>query len=270
MIRERCSITRYLEIDRASIDEYRQLGRFHYCGGRIGPYAAIYAIKDMHPGRVMFGGIVGVIVYTMGAANMEFRNAATGGMFCGFGDRRLGLGMVNKHIRCISRVIIEPRYRGLGLASWLVAETMPRVGVSIIEATAVMGKINPFFEKAGMKRFEGRGSARGVRLIEALGMVGIGEEEFIDAWAVQAKLDGLSEAEAEFIEGQIRGFLQPYGKRRDMVGGIERTRYVLGKLTMRGVYYIWFNPECETLGLIGRDAWSVVKDGHREHREKEK
>jgi hypothetical protein len=38
-------------------------------------------------------------------------------------------------------------------------------------------------------------------------------------------------------------FLQAYGKRREMRAGIERTRYVLSKLTGRPVYYIWFNPE---------------------------
>jgi GNAT superfamily N-acetyltransferase len=179
----------------------------------------------------------------MPVANLELRNAAMGGMFCGFGDRRLQLQMVNKHIRCISRVIIEPRYRGLGLASRLVAETMAKLGVAIIEAMAVMGRVNPFFEKAGMKRYEGRLPARSVRLIEALGMVGIDESEFIDPSSVQAKLDGLGKSEAAFIEQQMDIFLQGYGRRREMRAGIARTRYVLSKLTGRPMYYIWFNPE---------------------------
>jgi hypothetical protein len=178
----------------------------------------------------------------MAAANLELRNAATGGMFAGFGDRRLQLQMVNKHIRCISRVIIEPRYRGLGLATWLVAETMGKLGVSIIEGMAVMGAVHPFFEKAGMKRIEARVPARCVRLIEALGMVGIDESKFIDPSAVQVRLDNLGESAAEFIEREITGFVGPYIKRRKMRAGIERTRYVLGRLTGRPVYYIWFNP----------------------------
>jgi GNAT superfamily N-acetyltransferase len=153
--------------------------------------------------------------------------------------------MVNKHIRCISRVIIEPRYRGLGLASRLVAETMGKLGVPIIEAMAVMGRVNPFFEKAGMKRYEGRPVARSVQLIEAVGMVGIDERELVNPAAVQAKLDGLGKSEAAFIEQQMDIFLQAYGRRREMRAGIERTRYVLSKLTGRPVYYIWFNRDKE-------------------------
>jgi len=245
MDRPKCTVVRYLEIVPAGLDEYNELGRFHYREGAARPHVAIYAIKDMHPLVARLGGLAGVIVYTMPVPNLELRNVATDGRFTGLGDRRMQLQMANKYIRCISRVIIEPRYRGLGPAGWLVAETMPRLGVPIVEAIAVMGRVNPFFERAGMKRYEGRGTARSIQLIEALGMVGIDESKFIDPSAMQVKLDRLSKLEAEFIEQRIDSFLQAYGKRSQMRAGIERTRYVLSKLTFRPVYYIWFNPDGE-------------------------
>ena len=245
MDRPKCTVVRYLEIVPAGLDEYNELGRFHYREGAARPHVAIYAIKDMHPLVARLGGLAGVIVYTMPVPNLELRNVATDGRFTGLGDRRMQLQMANKYIRCISRVIIEPRYRGLGPAGWLVAETMPRLGVPIVEAIAVMGRVNPFFERAGMKRYEGRGTARSIQLIEALGMVGIDESKFIDPSAMQVKLDRLSKLEAEFIEQRIDSFLQAYGKRSQMRAGIERTRYVLSKLTARPVYYIWFNPDGE-------------------------
>ena len=198
----------------------------------------MYAIKDAHPMRKRFAPVVGIIVYTMPAANLELRNIATGGRFSGFGDRRLQLQMVNKHIRCISRVIIEPRYRGLGLASMLVRETIPKIDVEIIEALAVMGTINPFFERAGMRRYEGKVPLRCVKLIEAMGAVGIGEEELVDPAGVQKNLDSLGSKEAAFIEYQLGSFLEHYGKRKHMPAGIDRTGYVLSKLTGRPVYYI--------------------------------
>jgi hypothetical protein len=55
-------------------------------------------------------------------------------------------------------VIIEPRFRSLGQAVRLVKETMPLMNVPFIEALAVMGRVNPFFEKAGMTRFALRNS----------------------------------------------------------------------------------------------------------------
>ncbi|RKY06092.1 MAG: hypothetical protein DRP65_12220 [Planctomycetota bacterium] len=243
-----CTVTRYLEIVRAGPDEYDYLSRFHYRTEALGAHVAIYAMRDTHPVRARFVPVVGVIVYTMPAAHVELRNIATGGLFCGFGDRRLQLQMVNKHIRRIARVVIEPRYRGLGLGRRLVAETMGKLDVPIIEAMAVMGAVHPFFERAGMKRYEAKGAERSFRLVEALSIIGIKDCEFIDSKAVQDKLDGLSGAEAEFAERQIRDFLQTYGKRRQMAPGIERTRYVLSRLTARPVYYIWFNPDkCQKL-----------------------
>jgi GNAT superfamily N-acetyltransferase len=223
------------------MEDYRRLSVFHYRSAEISPYAAIYAIKDTHPVRSRLGGLAGVIVYTMPAPALELRNIATEGCFCGL-SRRDGLQLVNENIRCISRIIIEPRYRGLGLARHLVAETMGRLNVPIIEAMAIMGRVNPFFEKAGMRPFMGRQSERSVKLTEALGMAGIEESEFIDPEGLHAKLCALDERQGEFIEQQIGLFLQSYGRRRYMEPSLERTRFVLSRLSARPVYYIWFNP----------------------------
>jgi hypothetical protein len=115
--------------------------------------------------------------------------------------------------------------------------------VPIIEAMAVMGLVNPFFEKAGMKAFTANMPTRCVQLVEAFSMVGVEKEELIDSEGVQGKLARLGQREAEFVELQIRHFLQSYGKRRYERAGLERTGFVLSKLTFRPVYYIWFNPK---------------------------
>jgi hypothetical protein len=78
---------------------------------------------------------------------------------------------------------------------------------------------------------------------EALGMVGVGEEEFIDPGAVQGRLDSLGEDASGFIEREIGRFLQAYGKRKFMGVGVERTRFVLSKLGDRPTYYIWRNSD---------------------------
>jgi hypothetical protein len=185
---------------------------------------------------------VGVIVYSNPTGELRMRNVATNNLYTGF-DRSTRLSLINRDIRRISRVIIEPRFRGLGLAARLVAETMPLMEVPIIEAMAVMGLVNPFFEKAGMRPYIERPPASSIRLIEAFSIVGIEEVELIDAKKVQRKLDRLSEAKAEFIEREIRLFLKPDSRNRYSRPGLERTRYVLSKVTTSGVYYIWFNEK---------------------------
>ena len=59
---------------------------------------------------------------------------------------------LDKKFAIISRVVVHPKHRTIGLGVKLVKETMPRVGLPFIEAIAVMAQYNPFFEKAGMTK----------------------------------------------------------------------------------------------------------------------
>ena len=239
----KCSVTNRLKIVPAGREVYEALAHFHYRDRSLGPAVAIYAVIN----PLCRGDVVGVIVYSMPAPALELRNIATAGRFTGLRDRAMQLQMVNENIRCISRVIIEPRYRSLGLAGWLVRETMPKLDVPIIEAMAVMGRINPFFEKAGMTAYRAAIPARCQRLLAGLNYVGVDEPMLVDSAAVQKKFDELSQGKKGFIDYEFLVFLQVYGKRRNMPPGLERTRYVLSKLTSRPVYYIWFNPEVQNI-----------------------
>ncbi len=234
-----CSVVRKLEIVRGVRGDYEKLSRYHYRGERLGVYAAVFALRGKFRTAARLE-TVGVIVYTMPVVGCELRDVATDGFFSGY-DKATRLALLNKNVRCISRVVIEPRFRGLGLAARLVRETMGLMDVAIVEAMAVMGRVNPFFERAGMRRYEGALSARCVRLREAFGAVGIKAGELVDAAAVEKKIEGLGRAERGFVDDEMRRFLRSYGKRRGMKGGIERVRYVLGKLTERPTYYLWRN-----------------------------
>ena len=59
---------------------------------------------------------------------------------------------LQQEMSIISRVIIHPKYRGIGLGEKLVKETLPQAGTPNVEAVAVMAKYNPFFERAGMQK----------------------------------------------------------------------------------------------------------------------
>lgn len=227
-------------------DDYKQLAHYHYRGRRPGPFTAIFALKpEPALAGALYGKAVGIIVYSTATPELEMRNVATNNFYVGF-DKSTRLALINRDIRRISRVIIEPRFRGQGLASRLVTETMPKMNVPIIEAIAVMGHINPFLEKAGMKSYAAKTSAPSIRLVEALSMIGVEDKELIDAEKVQRKLGRLVATKAEFIEREIRHFLKSHSRRRYMQPGPERTRYVLSRLSARPVYYIWFNPKFES------------------------
>jgi len=236
-----CSIERDLEIVPGDLRDYEQLAAYHYRGERPVAVKAVYALRPRQPLRSLGCRPAGVIVYTMPNPRVELRTVATGGRFAGL-DRQTELELLNRNIRCIARVVVEPRLRGIGLATRLVRETMPQMNVPMIEALGVMPRVNPFLERAGMTAFEPRIPVEHVTLIEAFNVVDIQESDLISAEAVQFRLDALSGAQADFIERHIARFLKSHGTRRTMRPGIERTRYLLGKLAHRPAYYIWFNP----------------------------
>lgn len=243
----RCSVTRKLRIVRGSLKDYERFAHFHYRDIRPGAFAGIFAIRPVKTLAGSFGTeTVGVVAFRTPSAEVELRNIATGNLFSGF-DRFTHLALINKNIRCIARLIIEPRFRGLGLASWLVRETMPQMNVPIIEGLSVMGAVNPFLERAGMRAYTAKMPARCVRLAEAFSVVGIERRDLIDPREAQRKLEALEREKAEFIEREIRNFLESYGERRNSQAGLERTRFVLSKLTERPVYYIWFNRKLKLI-----------------------
>ena len=59
----------------------------------------------------------------------------------------------------ISRVVILPKYRGVGLSSWFVGESSrlflkTNLDFKAVDSIAIMANFNPFFEKAGFKNQE--------------------------------------------------------------------------------------------------------------------
>jgi ribosomal protein S18 acetylase RimI-like enzyme len=59
---------------------------------------------------------------------------------------------VNAHVRTISRVVVHPQFRGLGLASELVRKLIAVCPTRYVEAAAVMAHVHPFFAAAGMRQ----------------------------------------------------------------------------------------------------------------------
>ncbi len=233
---QKCSVTKKLKIVPGNLADYKALCHFHYRDKRLGPFKKIFTIKPA----------IAVIVYTMPTPAMELRNVACGRLFNGL-DRKTRITLINDNICCIGRVIIEPRYRGLGLASRLVSETMKLMNVPIIEAAAVMGHVNPFFEKAGMTAYKPTESPATKQLIEAFSLIGIENHALLDPKTVHEKIDSLSIPNCRLIETQMQYFLKKYNKQRYLSHSIERTRFVLSKLTERPVYYIWFNQHEELI-----------------------
>lgn len=239
----KCSILSELIITGAQKRDYDYLARFHYRSGNLGPYVKMYKIINKSSDFMSINEPVGLIVYTMPVPSIKLRNIATKGMFTGLESRHKTMQSVNANFRCISRVIIDPRFRGLGLARLLVAETMKLMPTPYVEALAVMGRVNPFFEKAGMKKYTAESLPRVTNMTKAFENIGISKSDLIEPAIVQKKMESLSPAAKRLLNLEICKFLVAYGKRKNMPPGPERIRFVIRKLGPRPNYYLWRNPE---------------------------
>ncbi|MEO0512924.1 MAG: hypothetical protein AAF108_08520 [Planctomycetota bacterium] len=123
---------------------YDAFRRFHYLGS--GPAVAARVL-----GAWVDGEPAGVLVTSRPVLNGRWRAVAWPGVFDG-PDKRVNAQRVNALLRTIARVVIDPRYRGLGLAAQLVRAYLRRPETIYTEALAAMGQASPFFERGGMTR----------------------------------------------------------------------------------------------------------------------
>jgi hypothetical protein len=111
----------------------------------------------------------------MPTLNASWRRRAWPGLF-NTGDKREDARRINHPVtgvRCISRVIVDPRFRALGLATRLVRAYLDDPLTTHTEAVAAMGRLSGFFEAAGMTRFNlplGVGHARLMDLLDQFGI----------------------------------------------------------------------------------------------------
>ncbi|MFL5339011.1 MAG: hypothetical protein ACJ8F7_02495 [Gemmataceae bacterium] len=106
---------------------------------------------------------VGVCVFCSPAASLKLRS-----QYFGLKKARCGeaLSALNQQLWLLSRVVLHPTYRGAGVAAAFVRRTCETCPVPWIETLSAMGRVNPFFERAGFVRVgvvqkDGTGSVSG-------------------------------------------------------------------------------------------------------------
>jgi len=147
-----CSVCGSMRIEKGSYEDYAKLKRFHY-RSKNDEESSSLRIKDCY--KLLHGdNLIGVVVYSHSYLNLKPRNIVFGDRYV-FTPGDLGRArLINDEIARISRVVIHPKFRGIGLGAFLVRETLPKVNARVVEVLAVMARYNPFFEKAGMVRVD--------------------------------------------------------------------------------------------------------------------
>lgn len=158
-------------IARTDMASYHALAPLHY---RAGPPATSVLVLGAH----RLGHAAGVLVVSMPVLNADWR-ARVWPDLAPVGDKPALARRVNDTLRTISRVIVDPRHRGLGVARALVEAYLSDPLTPRSEALASMGRAVPFFERAGMRRVERAEPASLRALREDLTRLGVRAESLL-------------------------------------------------------------------------------------------
>jgi len=255
-LNENCSVTRDLRIEEGAFDDYKQLAEFHYRTSRCPSPHRTFTLKRGDE-------LCGVIVYSHPPPNVFGRRKAWKGRY----------EQLKKEMITITRVVLHPKYRSIGLGAKLVKETLPMAGTLYVETIAVMAKYNPFFEKAGMQRIaETRGDQTIQQAITRL------EEIGFKAYALTSRetnlnyLKNLKPKELLKIKETLLNVSQGYYKRLKASGkayvqkeeyrnfisdaSVETLSKVISRLAVLAqtkVYLLWKNPRI----ILSTDLGSI-------------
>jgi GNAT superfamily N-acetyltransferase len=130
-----CSLVKEMCVEEGTFGDYKRLSVFHYRSSRCPPPRRIFVLRRGDE-------LCGVIVYSFPSPVAFGRSRVWKG----------GFRELQREVSSISRVVVHPKYRSIGLGVRLVRETLDRVGTCCVESLAVMAKYNPFFERAGMQK----------------------------------------------------------------------------------------------------------------------
>ncbi len=273
----RCTLLAGIRVERGTMADWQALAALHYRSHHAGAITDIFRMvydpsrPRKRPGALFGCGtfhrvtrppgasapgsndaglgdggfvLVGVIVVSRSALSLGGRDRATGGRYGTAGMGRIATAnLVNRELRVISRVVIAPNWRGLGLAGRLVAETLPLVGTPYVEAMAAMGRMHPFFERGGMTAYPQPLSRYGERLRACLEAVGIGRCDRRSAEALGRALDVLAPGPQRLGGREIcrwaRSYLGAKNHRTNRPGRRRMLELVARHLDSTPVYYLW-------------------------------
>ena len=149
---KQCSLLDSIHIEEGSFEDYEKLKCFHY---RSTNEKENMQLRMRNCYKLVFGtNVIGIIVYSNSYLNLKPRNMIFAERYKFTPGDLHKAKLINDEVARINRVIIHPKFRGIGLGEFLVKQTLPKADAKVVEVLAVMARYNPFFERAGMIRVD--------------------------------------------------------------------------------------------------------------------
>jgi len=208
---ERRSINKYSEkideiyknvkIELGDKADYEKLKKFHYRQSNLG------AIKNIY--KMTFNNeVIGVTVITYPHLALKGRNIYTNKKYSKM--TKAICTEINKKFECIARIILHPKYRGLGLAYHFLKKYFELSNSKYIETVAVMANYTPFFERAGMIKVETEQDKKRTEMIADLKQYEFNIALISSARYNESVFNNLSDEQKEQVKIIVKKILNRY------------------------------------------------------------
>lgn len=224
-----------LEFTPCGLEPWRRFAGWHYLGcGRPGPLAAGWLAR-------LGGRPAAIALFSFPHLLLGARRAALPPAFWPRAVLAGGAAELNARLRLLSRLVVDPRLRGCGVATALLRHALPRLGVPFVECLAQMGEYSGFLGAAGFRR-EGTvqppAAARALRRV--LDRHGLAAQDLRDPAARSlhaARVPGLGRALAALARSRVQ--TGHGGLRRGQGDAHALLDRALARLDCRPGYYLW-------------------------------
>lgn len=244
--------------------DYSALSGYHYRASRPATMMRILTLRDPAPtiaerfvGRTKTrgdqrpgaarGSAVAVLVESLPTLSCKLRDLALDRRYAGLDGKQRGR-LLNAEVRCISRVVVDPRYRGMGLAVRLVRHALSSATTVYTEALAAMGGVSPFFERAGMAAYHRPPHPHDERLLAAMARIEFAPSSLATPDEARANLDALAaDPRCWFLAELHRWYRAAVGRSANASQDpADHLRAAQQKLLSRPVYYLHDNRDNDT------------------------
>jgi ABC-type ATPase with predicted acetyltransferase domain len=240
-----CSLTKEMQTVEGTTEDWRRLACFHYRSHNIAAQRRIFCLKRGEE-------LCGVIVYCYPPPACFGRKLLL---------PKMKMKELNEKLSIISRVVVHPKYRTIGLGAKLIRDTLPLIKTPYVEMVAVMAKYNPFAEKAGMKNIQEQKQSEEVkRVAAALSSFGfdlklLGSQKYVSDKLQSLSIEQLKALKEAFVKNDHPRFRReiaairhmPYGTSAVYAEGVRNASTermaklvkIVGMLLQTKVYLFW-------------------------------
>lgn len=181
-----CSLIERIRYRPGTLADWRKLKHLHYAAGDPATVHSAHVLHlDTDPAPIA------VALLSWPDLHSAARNLDTDDRYKLQGNAE-ATHRLNREVVKLSRIVIAPEFRGIGLTRMLLAELIEKVRPRYIESTTALGRWNPFLLSLGFREVPQATAAAEADLLEWAESTRVPPQVALDSSALRVHVDGLS------------------------------------------------------------------------------